>query len=63
MHEMPIVLNVVRTLDHLVEEKNLPPEIRVVAMEIGELASVMPNYFENAGSLPLSVPSTFRTPS
>ncbi len=46
MHEMPIVLNVVRTLDYLVEEKNLPPDIRVVVMEIGELASVLPNYFE-----------------
>lgn len=50
MHEMPIVLNVVRTLDYLVEEKNLPPDIRVVVMEIGELASVLPNYFEKCWS-------------
>lgn len=46
MHEMPIVLNVVRTLDRLAEENSIPSDIKVVVMQIGELASVMPEYFE-----------------
>lgn len=45
MHEMPIVLNVVRSLDRMVDSGQLP-QIHTVVMEIGELASVMPNYFE-----------------
>lgn len=44
MHEMPIVMNVVKTLDAMAESSQIP-EISVVVMQIGELASVMPNYF------------------
>lgn len=44
MHEMPIVMNVVNTLDAMAESSQIP-EISGVVMQIGELASVMPDYF------------------
>ena len=44
MHEMGVVLNVVNALEQYAAENQIP-EIKGVAMEIGEVSSVVPNYF------------------
>lgn len=46
MHEMPIVLNVVRSMDQYAEQYHIP-EIRVVVMEIGEASTVVPFFFRS----------------
>jgi hydrogenase nickel incorporation protein HypA/HybF len=46
MHEMPIVLNVVRSMDRYAKAHSIP-EIRVVVMEIGEASGVMPFFFHS----------------
>jgi hydrogenase nickel incorporation protein HypA/HybF len=44
MHEMGVVLNVVRTIEKYAEENKIP-EIQGLVMEIGEVSSVIPHYF------------------
>ncbi len=46
MHEMPIVMNVVRSMDQYAEQYHIP-EIRVVVMELGQASSVQPFFFRS----------------
>lgn len=46
MHEMPVVMEVVDSLDHYARENGIE-EIREVTMEIGEIAMIIPRYFES----------------
>ena len=46
MHEMPIVLNISRTVQEFAEE-NKVNDVKVVVVEIGELTGVMPKYVDN----------------
>lgn len=46
MHEMPVVLNVVRSMDQFAEQHHIQ-EIQVVVMEIGEASSVVPFFFRS----------------
>lgn len=44
MHEMGVVLSVVRTIESYAAQNNIP-EIKGVVMEIGEVSGVVPHYF------------------
>ena len=46
MHEMPIVLNVVRSMD-VYAQKNHIPDIKVVVVDIGDASSVVPFFFRS----------------
>ncbi len=45
MHEMPVVLSTVEYLDNLADKNNIQ-SIKEVVMQIGEIAPVIPKYFE-----------------
>jgi len=46
MHEMPIVLNVIESMEKYAEQHQIP-EIHAVVMEIGEVSGVMAKYFRS----------------
>ena len=46
MHELGVVIEVVKTLDKIVLENNLT-EVESIVLQIGEISSMIPKYIED----------------
>lgn len=46
MHELGVVLEVVKTVEQFAEENNVSSKIEKLVLQIGELSSIIPKYVE-----------------
>ena len=46
MHELGVVMEVIKTLDRIVLENNLK-QVDTIVLQIGEISSMMPKYIED----------------